>query len=65
MTLFRPVQLNSTMCTGFTLFCAVLLQAEVYDLKVKGEENSMEYRAFFNQASWFLIIVTARNVGYP
>ena len=26
-------------------------QAEGYDLKVKGEENTMDYRAFFNQAS--------------
>jgi len=28
-----------------------LPQAETYALKVKGEENSMDYRAFFNQAS--------------
>lgn len=26
-------------------------QAEAYDIKVKGEENTMDYRAFFNQAS--------------
>lgn len=26
-----------------------LPQAESYDLKVKGEENTMDYRAFFNQ----------------
>lgn len=26
-------------------------QAESYALKVKGEENSMDYRAFFSQAS--------------
>ncbi|CAM9158170.1 unnamed protein product, partial [Ectocarpus sp. 4 AP-2014] len=24
--------------------------AEAYDIKVKGEENTMDYRAFFNQA---------------
>lgn len=34
-------------------FCTKLCacQAETYALKVKGEENSMDYRAFFNQAS--------------
>lgn len=28
-----------------------MLQADAYEVKVKGEENSMEYRAFFTQAS--------------
>lgn len=28
-----------------------MLQADAYEIKVKGEENSMDYRAFFSQAS--------------
>lgn len=29
----------------------LLSQAETYALKIKGDENTMDFRAFFNQAS--------------
>lgn len=51
----RSQRLRSCMfwpVTPVSFFCVVrAAQAEAYDIKVKGEENTMDYRAFFNQAS--------------
>lgn len=43
-----PYVLCPSICLSLSVFCP---QTEGYELKVKGEANTMDYRAFFNQAS--------------